>query len=157
MALELEDIARLEARLAIEDLNTDFYHYLDHNKVDLLVGLFTVDARYIHGSRVSVGADQIRDLFDTRSSAGVRTTRHLYSGLKVDLIETDRARGTSVCMTFAKNAAPPITPAMPYLVADFFDDYVREGDGCWRIAKRRIERIFLDPSNKGPVGGTNKV
>ncbi|MDE0929168.1 MAG: nuclear transport factor 2 family protein [Halioglobus sp.] len=156
MAVELEALARLEARLAIEDLNTHFCHYLDHNKVDLLVGLFTAEAYYAHGSRVSVGVEKIRSLFDARLSAGVRTARHMYSGLKVELVAADRARGTSVCMTFAQNAAPPITSAVPYLVADFFDEYVREDDGCWRIAKRRIERIFIDPSNKGPVGQTNK-
>jgi SnoaL-like domain len=152
MAAELERIARVEARLAIEDLNTDFCHYLDHDDIAHLLDLFTEDACYSHGSRVSTGLIQVRALFDRRSANGIRTARHMYSGLKVNLLTADRATGQSVCMTFARDSAPPITPAIPYLVADFIDEYIRCSDGRWRIAKRHIERIFVDPANPGPVG-----
>jgi ketosteroid isomerase-like protein len=152
VAAELEGIARLEARLAIEDLNTDFCHYLDHDQIDLLVDLFTPDAHYSHGSRVTVGTIQIRELFESRLARGIRTARHMYSGLKVEFASGERASGRSVCMTFARDAAPPIQLATPHLVADFSDEYVRQSDGRWRIARRHIERIFVDPSNDGPIG-----
>jgi len=152
MAFELDRLAHLEARLAIEDLNTDFCHYLDHGEVDKLVALFTIDANYSHGTRLSVGSAQIRHLFTRRANGGVRTARHIYSGLKVSFISPTVATGHSVCMTFANNSRPPISPASPFLVADFSDEYVREPDGRWLIAKRHIERIFVDPENNGPIG-----
>ena len=68
------------------------------------------------------------------------------------MIDANHATGSSVCITFAADAAPPVVPASVHLVADFFDEYVRCADGRWRISKREIERIFVDPSNSGPVG-----
>jgi len=156
MALELDRLTHLEARLAIEDLNTDFCHYLDHGEVEKLISLFTVDASYSHDTRLSVGATQIRQLFAKRANAGVRTARHMYSGLKVNLVNSTVATGHSVCMTFANNSRPPISPAIPFLVADFSDEYVREPGGRWLIAKRHIERIFVDPENSGPIGQTTR-
>jgi len=152
MAIELDRLALLEARLAIEDLNTNFCHYLDHGKVEQLIALFTIDASYSHGNRLSVGVTQINQLFVQRASAGIRTARHMYSGLKVDFISPTAATGHSVCMTFANDSSPPISPATPFLVADFSDEYVREQDGRWLIAKRHIERIFVDTENNGPIG-----
>jgi len=152
MAIELDRLAHLEARLAIQDLNTNFCHYLDHGEIDKLIALFTVDANYSHGTRLSIGIAQIRQLFFQRASAGTRTARHMYSGLKVDFVGPTVATGHSVCMTFADNSRPPISPATPFLVADFFDEYVRESDGRWLIAKRHIERIFVDSKNNGPIG-----
>ena len=154
MATELERLRLIEDRLAIEALNTDFCIHLDHGDIDALVALFTADAFYAHGQRVSVGRNAIRALFDQRASAGIRTSRHMYSGLKTKLAG-DRASGLSVCMTFAQDAAAPIVPAIPYLVADFVDEYQLCEDGQWRIAKRQINRIFMDASNAGPVAQDN--
>jgi hypothetical protein len=47
----IEGLEQLETRLAIEALNVDFCHFLDDNRVDDLVDLFTEEARYSHGSR----------------------------------------------------------------------------------------------------------
>jgi len=91
-------------------------------------------------------------LFSKRLAAGSRTARHLYSGLRVTLESAERARGESVCLTFAADELPPISPAIPYLVADFSDLYVLCGDHKWRIQRRQISRVFMAASNTGPVG-----
>lgn len=154
MATDSERLSRLETRLALEELNTNFCFYLDHGQIDRLLQLFTADAHYSHGTRVSRGRDEIATVFARRSAAGPRTARHMYSGLQVRMLSADRATGTSVCMTFACDAEAPVVPAIPHLVADFIDEYVREPDGIWRIASRHIERIFVADGNKGPVGQT---
>jgi hypothetical protein len=71
---------QLAIRLAIEDLNAAFTYHLDHNQVEPLVDLFTANARYSHGERRTEGREALRSLFIARTAAGVRTTRHLYSG-----------------------------------------------------------------------------
>ena len=152
MAAELTALERIEIRLALEDLNTAFTHYLDHNDVDALVDLFAEDVLYTHGARRSEGRAEVEKLFRSRAAAGPRTSRHMYSGLKLDIESRDRATGTSVCMTFGQNGLPPLAPALPILVADFNDIYVRCDDGRWRIRERHIERIFVDPQSSGPVG-----
>ena len=147
-----ERLERLETQLAIEALNADFCHYLDGNMIEELVDLFTEEAVYSHGLRLSCGRDEIRQLFTDRVIKGVRTTRHLQTGLKITLQHGEKAVGRSVCLTFACDAPPPISPATPFLVADFIDEYQYGADGRWRIRKRHIERIFTAPNNKGPVG-----
>jgi hypothetical protein len=133
---------RLAIRLAIEDLNAAFVYYLDHNQVEPLLGLFTADARYSHGERLTEGREALRTLFLARIAAGARTTRHLYSGLRIDIHDERSASGHCVCMAFAANQAPPVGFCTPHLVADFIDRYVLEADGCWRIGRRDIERVF---------------
>jgi len=143
---------RIEIRLALEDLNSAFTRHLDHGEVEALVDLFSEDALYTHGRRRSEGRAAIEQLFRNRAAAGPRTSRHLYSGLRIDIVGRRRASGTSVCMTFAGPGEPPLSPAMPILVADFNDVYVRCDDGRWRFQERHIERIFVDPDAGGPVG-----
>ena len=151
MAPALNDSERLQARLALEDLNADFVHFLDHGDVDALIELFCEDAIYTHGSRHSAGRAEIAALFRRRAATGTRTSRHIYSGLRVSIEDRDNARGTSVCLTFAADGQPPL-PANPLLVADFFDVYRRCDDGRWRFRRRDIRRIFVDPAHPDPVG-----
>jgi ketosteroid isomerase-like protein len=152
MAALLTDLERLQIRAALEDLNTAFCYHLDHNDVASLLELFTDDVHYTHGSRVSRGKAELAEVFRSRSATETRTARHLYSGLKLDIESATRARGTSVCMTFGAYGEPPLSPAIPTLVADFVDAYARGADGRWRIAERHIHRIFVAPDNPGPIG-----
>lgn len=148
----MDSLLRIQIRLALEDLNTGFTHYLDHDRSDELVDLFTEDALYTHGGRRSEGRAAIRALFERRAAAGVRTCRHLSTGLRLDIESPTAALGTSVCLTFAFDGPPPVTPATPYLVADFDDVYRLCADGRWRVAARHIRRVFTAATNAGPVG-----
>jgi len=148
----MDDLTLIRIRIALEDLNTGFTHYLDHDRIEELVDLFTEDAIYTHGERRSEGREAIRALFRARAAAGVRTCRHLCSGLRLDIDSEATARGSSVCLTFAFDGPPPVTSAIPHLVADFEDVYRRCADGKWRIAVREIRRIFVAAGNPGPVG-----
>lgn len=151
MAAPLSKQQVIEIRLALEDLNAAFTHYLDHGEIDALVELFTDDALYTHGARRSQGKREIEAVFRKRGAGAVRTSRHIYSGLRFTIDAADRAAGHSVCLTFAQDGAPPL-PATPFLVADFDDIYVRGDDGRWRFGERHITRIFVGSSNTGPVG-----
>lgn len=152
MAAELTDQDIVEIKLALHELNADFCYFLDHRDTDRFARLFTEDAIYTHGTRASRGRTEIHALFDKRNQAGTRTSRHLQTGLRIHIIDGRAATGSSVCMTFAADATPPIEQATPHLVADFIDEYSLCADGRWRISRRHIERIFVAPGNKGPVG-----
>ncbi len=152
MAIALEPQKYIEIRLALQDLNSDFCYHFDHGDVDGLVDLFCEDALYSHGNRVSRNMEEIRQLFLSRKDGGDRTSRHMQTGLRVEIINENYAKEWSVCMTFAANTTPTVSPATPFLVADFIDEYRCCDDGIWRIAKRHIERIFVDPDNTGPIG-----
>ena len=142
MAVPLNANDALSIRLAIEDLNAAFAHHLDHGDIDALVDLFTADALYTHGARKSRGRTEIEALFRNRVAKGPRTSRHVYSGLRIEIESETEATGASVCLSFAADGLPPL-PAKPFLVADFIDRYRRDVDGRWRFAERHIERVFV--------------
>ena len=152
MAADLSDLERLKIRVALEDLNTAFCYHLDHNEVDALLELFVDDVYYTHGGRVSRGKSELAEVFRSRGAMQVRTARHMYSGLRLEIDSETRARGTSVCMTFGQYGEPPLSPAIPTLVADFVDAYARCDDDKWRFTERHIHRIFVAPDNTGPIG-----
>jgi hypothetical protein len=152
MAAALDELERLKIRVALEDLNTAFCYHLDHNEVDALLELFTDDVLYTHGPRRTTGKLELEQVFRSRTATSPRTARHLYSGLRVEIESATRARGTSVCMTFGQNGIAPLAPAIPILVADFVDAYVRGDDGRWRIQERHIHRIFVDSLGSEPLG-----
>lgn len=148
----MEELTQIRIRLALEELNTSFTYFLDHDRLDELVELFTEDAVYTHGERRSVGRDAVRAVFAARKAGGVRTVRHVASGLRLAVESDSKATGTSVCLTFAYDGPPPVMPATPYLVADFDDEYRRCADGRWRFAVRHIRRVFVAEGNPGPQG-----
>ena len=152
MAATLSALERLEIRVALEELNTAFCYHLDHDEVEALLELFTEDVFYTHGPRRSNGKSELEQVFRSRTASTPRTARHMYSGLKLDIESEGRARGKSVCMTFAQNGEPPLAPAIPILVADFDDVYERGADGRWRFRERHIHRIFVDALTSAPVG-----
>lgn len=137
---------RLTHRLAIHDLNADFAYFLDHDQVEPLADLFTEDAVYSNGPRLSYGRDEIAAFFRSRTAKGPRTARHFCSGLRIAFEDHDSARATSVWLTFAADAAAPIEDCSPFLVADFTDLYRLCADGRWRIEKRHIEPVFRNPA-----------
>lgn len=150
MAVELSESETARIERALEALNTSFIHYLDHGDVEALIDLFCDDALYTHGGRRSEGKDAIAEFFRNRAAAGPRTSRHLASGLRIEILGPTTAAGSSVCLTFAADGLPPL-PATPLLVADFIDTYELSADRKWRFKTRHIERIFVDPVSTGPV------
>jgi hypothetical protein len=151
-AEDMSPLERLQIRVALEDLNTAFTYHLDHDEVEPLLDLFANDVYYTHGARVTRGKAELERVFRSRSASAPRTSRHLYSGLKLTIESPTRARGTCVCMTFGQYGTPPLEPAIPILVADFDDVYVLCPDGKWRFQERHIHRIFVAPGNSGPLG-----
>jgi ketosteroid isomerase-like protein len=131
---------RIPDRLAIADLNAAWCARLDANDIPGLIALYAPDAAYVSPTGRCAGTAEIEAYFRARTAKGPRTTRHLQSGLIVNF-DGETARGTSVCLSFAQDGAPPL-PIEPFLVADFIDRYVRDPQHGWRIAERTIVPVF---------------
>lgn len=146
----MDRLERLADILALQDLNASFAYHLDRDEVGPLVALFAPDARYSNGARQSHGRAEIEAFYRSRTALGLRTARHMYSGLRITFDGPDQAHATSVWLSFARNAGPPIEYSIPFLIADFEDTYERGSDGEWRIASRHIQPIFRDPNGVPP-------
>lgn len=147
--MDTNDVIRIQ--LALQELNNRFCYHVDRGQVDPLVELFTAHADYTHGTRRLSGRDDIRAFFERRAAMASRVTRHLQTGLIIELKNPRLALGRSVCLTFAAEAEPPVQPADPWLVADYIDEYHCDENGVWRIARRHVERIFEGAANDGPL------
>ncbi|MBA2933976.1 nuclear transport factor 2 family protein [Sphingomonas sp. CGMCC 1.13654] len=141
-------IDRIDDRLAIERLTSDFGHALDRGNVEAFVNVFIPDAVYTNGTRVLVGHAALRDFFLARAAAGPRTSRHMVTGLRIDFVGDADARGLSICATFSAAGTAEIPCTIPAIVADFVDRYQRL-DGHWRIAERTVIPLFRASTSHG--------
>ncbi|CAE6959416.1 nuclear transport factor 2 family protein [Paraburkholderia domus] len=141
----------INTRCAIDALNADFVWALDGGHTDRLDAIFAPNATYVSGTRKLEGLDAIREFFEQRQTATQRSTRHMYSGLRVEKVDGKIARGTSVWLSFAANSPIPTDEVNIYMVADFHDLYEAGEDGRWRILERRIQGVFRNPA-AGPRG-----
>ena len=156
--------ARLRAE--IDAVLADWAYHLDHGQLDELAGLFTEDALFVTGALELRGRVTIKNRYLERTAA--RSTRHIYSGLRVSVIGGDpeaaaaavedgagrplRVRARSTWVNFAANAAPPVDDVGVYLVADFEDVLTWCADERWRISERRIIPVFRDLA-RAPITG----
>jgi 3-phenylpropionate/cinnamic acid dioxygenase small subunit len=138
-------------RLEIDAVLADWAWHVDHGEIDELVELFTEDARFEPQPGVELhGRPRIRQRYASRS--GPRTTRHVYSGLRLAVVGPVWVRATSTWVTYAANQPAPVPDATTYQVADFHDLFTRGMDRRWRICDRTIVSVFRDPT-RGPVSG----
>ncbi|MGB8423727.1 nuclear transport factor 2 family protein [Paraburkholderia sp.] len=140
----MEPIENFSVRLSIDSLNAEFAWCLDHENYEGLDDLFCDDATYTSGTRVLRGRDEIRSFFQQRAAIGKRSTRHMFSGVRIEQ-HGGLVRATSVWMSFAVNGPVPADEVPVYMVADFFDTYKKGPDDKWRILERRIAGVFRNP------------
>jgi hypothetical protein len=132
-------------RTALAELNSEFAWCLDHQDADGLLALFTSDACYSNDRGSWQGQPELRAEFTRRWSSGVRTTRHLWSSLRIQPDGLREVRATSVWASYAANAPAPADVITVSLIADFFDVAVLSDDGRWLLRERRIRGVLRDP------------
>jgi hypothetical protein len=145
-------------RAEVDAVLADWAWHLDHGDYAAVIELFTQDALFISGAVELRGRSAILRRYTERTV--VRTTRHTYSGLRVDLLPGDsgangsgegrpsRVRAWSTWVNFAVNAPAPVDEVGVYLVADFHDVLTWCDDARWRISERRIIPVFRDPARR---------
>ena len=147
-------------RAEIDAVLADWAWHLDHGDYAALVELFTENALFITGAVELRGRPAIKNRYTERLV--VRSTRHTYSGLRVQPVAEDSSaaadgrpalvRARSTWVNFAVNAPAPADDVGVYLVADFDDVLTWCDDDQWRISQRRIIPVFRDPA-RAPVTG----
>jgi hypothetical protein len=133
----------IEVRIALQDLVHEFAHRVDFGPVETVADLFAEDGWYAWGDKRSVGREAIRDTYRQRAARGIRTSRHLCANLRLSMFGDNQAQGQSIWLIFAEDGPPP-HPAVPLLVADVTDVYVRQ-DGRWLFQSRQLEDAFVAP------------
>ena len=143
-----------QTRSEIEALHAEFAWLIDRGDSTQVADLFTEDGRYARSTgEVSIGREAIRIAYAARIAHGVRTSRHVFTNLRVLQPAPGRVRATSIMTLYALDAPPPILTEV-MLVADYDDDCVLCEDGHWRYASRTVTRIAISERMSGglPLG-----
>jgi hypothetical protein len=138
----------LDVRIALHELVNEFAYLVDFGPAETIADLFVEEGWYGWGEKRSAGREAIRETYRQRTARGLRTARHLTTNLRLSMVGDNEAHGQSIWLIFGEDGPPP-HPAVPLLVADVHDVYVRQG-GRWLFQSRQLEDVFVAP-HRAPV------
>jgi hypothetical protein len=150
-------LERIAAERECERLTYRYCEAVDLGHASRLADVFAEDGEFAAGGLHLVGREEIRRVFTEREQVRELRTRHLCTNLHVEVVDEVTATGVVYLTLFRRRGSAdwsvPVPTTVPALVGSYHDDYVRTGDG-WRIASRRQQVVFVDPSDAGwsPVG-----
>ncbi|MGX1789055.1 nuclear transport factor 2 family protein [Bosea sp. NPDC055332] len=128
-------------RLAIEQLIQRHAWLIDHGEADKVGELFADDAALYGVGPDKTGRAAIAEWGRQRAAMTERRSRHLQSNILIEPVAQDAARGW-VALTLDRHDGPGQGSATPLLAAEYADRYVREPDGTWLFAERRLAVLF---------------
>jgi hypothetical protein len=143
-----------QTRADIEALHAEFAWLIDRGESAHVADLFLVDGCYGRATgEVSIGREAIRLAYAGRIARGVRTTRHIFTNLRLQQVGPQRVLATSILTLYALDAPPPITTEV-MLIADYDDVCQRCENGRWLYASRQVTRICISERMRGglPLG-----
>lgn len=135
----------IKAWVAIHQLISEFAYSIDIENGARTAEFFTEQGWYESDSRRSTGREAIRQAYERRAARGVRTSRHIFTNVRVERVRDSTYRGNSILLLFAEDGHPPLLP-IPLLVADVVDEYVFDGNSAL-IRSRQLRSIFRSDSH----------
>lgn len=136
-----------ELFIQVQQLVSEFAYRVDMLRGKTVEELFTKDGFYEADGKRSTGRDAIRRAYELRSARGPRTSRHLFTNMRLIDSDSDSLRATLIMLLFARDGEG-IFAAEPLLVSDVADEYAIGLDGNLMIRSRRLTTVFVDPSLK---------
>lgn len=129
-----------ELRLAIQALTAEHAWRLDHGAADTLHELYARDGELLNlPPRDLVGREAIR-AWGAQRVLLPRVSRHVETNHRLHWDGTV-LRGTLYACVYRAATAQDTAQTAPFMVGDYEDEYVREGD-AWLIRRRVIRRAF---------------
>jgi hypothetical protein len=125
---------------ALLRLCVSFAERIDGGRAGSVVELFTPDGVLVSGGERVAGEAALRARFARREREAGLVTRHLVTNASFAIGEPGRASGRMLMTVFRRQEGEAGTTHPR--VADVEDVYARCESGEWRIAQRRIERVF---------------
>jgi len=122
---------------AIERLLSDFAWHADRGEGTSLSQLFVPNGLLRVSGIELKGRLEIADDCHRRFEKPNRKTRHLWSNLRIDRIDGDAAASFAIQVTLEQSGPEEPTQVR---VNDLVDEFQKDADGNWKIAKRIIDR-----------------
>jgi len=146
-------LERAALRAEIEELVVENAYLLDRGRFAELVSLYTEDCEvtrplppFTDGRHDTVhGRAALAESFADPAAwpPNPRTMRHVLGNLRLERRSADEATAT-LTWTGYRHEGEGLSVPIPMAVGDYEDEYRRDRDGRWRIARRRIVIAFLN-------------
>jgi SnoaL-like domain len=138
---------------AVERLMAEFAYRIDFEQGFTIAELFSPDGYYESDGKRSTGRAAIHQAYVRRAARGPRTSRHLFTNVRVVRLPGEKYGATAIMLLFARDGEG-LHPAVPLSVADVADVYALDGgsadNGLPLIESRTLRTIFAD-ENESPV------
>jgi hypothetical protein len=138
----------VDVRAEIEALISEHAWFVDHGHADRLHELYTADGRLLGIGPDMNGRQAIADYGSQRGKMAQRTARHICANARLVTESADRIRGTVPHTLYRHDGEGRGLPE-PMAVGDYEDIYVRDVDGRWRFAERRVVVVFESAAHRG--------
>jgi SnoaL-like domain len=139
-------LARIEARLEIQELLNRYAILIDDHEFEALGRLFGVDASFGSHGRTTTGRDAITAMYVDRGDL-YPVSLHVVHGVVLEFDDDDHARGTVLAFSEQANAEQTVITQFRYQ-----DEYVRI-DGQWLFASRRVLTLYAMTHAELAAGG----
>jgi hypothetical protein len=129
----------------LQNMEAVYWYDVDTNWGAKAHEFYTEDGIFEMGldSKPHVGRTAIQKFYAWRKDRGARTARHLITNLQVNIRNSREAILFCIMSLFAADGEP-ILPSKPaIMIADVVADYVRGGDGVWRLRRHTLNPVFM--------------
>jgi hypothetical protein len=138
---------------AVERLMAEFAYRVDFEGGLTTAELFSPDGYYEVDGKRSTGRPAIHQAYVLRAARGPRTSRHLFTNVRVVRLPGGKYGATAIMLLFARDGNG-VHPAAPLSVADVSDVYAltvgSTPNGLPLIESRTLRTMFAD-ENQTPV------
>jgi 3-phenylpropionate/cinnamic acid dioxygenase small subunit len=134
------DLQAIGDRIEIEELLVRYSRAIDHRDFDTLESLFTPEATFDGGSLgCPTGARAIREMIEG-TLTGLDATQHLVGKSLIELDGDFAEVRTYLISQHIRESTPG--PVKHYFLGGEYADRVVRTDEGWRIAYRRLDRLW---------------
>ena len=134
----------LALRYELEALCIDFWHEVDINGGGRAAGYYVDDAVFESSVREYRGRAEIEAFYGRRSDRTARVSLHVVNNFRVEQDDEERLRCQYILLLYAANGVPVLPSRPPIMLALVEETVLRQADGSWRYASRRVQPQFRD-------------
>ena len=134
----------LALRSELEALTIDYWYDVDTNGGAAAAAFYVDDGVYATTLREYRGRDAIEKFYGNRRDRGPRVSLHLVNNFRLAQVGDDRVTCQYILSLLAADGAPVLPSRPAILVAVVEEVAVKQGDGSWLYASRRITPLFRD-------------
>lgn len=136
-----------QIRHEIERLVYEHAWMIDNHRSEGLAELYTEDGRLYGIEPERKGRAALQAYGRDRAKRTDITARHVVTNLRLTPMDDGRISG-EMFIILLRHVGPGIGTADPCALADAHDIYVKDRDGKWKIAERRLQLTFESESHK---------